>query len=39
MNDKNGNNIIRNIRTDKGGEDDVYLGDIDNIQELKDSEK
>ncbi|MBI5123087.1 hypothetical protein HZA75_04490 [Candidatus Roizmanbacteria bacterium] len=38
MNDKNGINIIRNIRTDKGGEDDIYTGEIDNIKELKDNE-
>ena len=37
MNDINGNYKKRNVRTDKGNEDDIYLGDIDNIQELKDS--
>src|SRR5258705_7106252 len=37
MNNKN--YITRNIRTDKGGEDDVYIGDIENIKELNDSEE
>lgn len=39
MNAKNKHYIIRNAFTDKGGEDDIYLGDIDKIQELKDSEE
>lgn len=39
MNDKNKHYKIRNIRTDKGEEDEIYTGDIDNIKELKDSEE
>lgn len=39
MNDKNKHYKIRNIRTDKGEEDEIYTGEIDNIRELKDSEE
>jgi len=39
MSDINKNYKIRNIRTDKGEEDEIYVGDIEKIQELKDSEE
>jgi hypothetical protein len=39
MNDKNKHYKIRNIRTDKGGEDEVYIGEIGSIKELTDNEE
>lgn len=39
MNRKNKNYIIRNIRTDKGEEDEIYTGEIGSIKELNESEE
>ena len=39
MNDKIKTYKTRNIYTDKGEEDEIYVGEIDNIQEIKDNEE